>query len=210
MGWLIALGILVLLALLPIGVSAVYDSEGAIIRILAGPVRFQVFPLKKKGPKKEKKPKKDRKASPAPKASKTSVSSEAPKPKKKGGSITDFLPLVKMGLDMLGDLRRKLRVEKLYLNMVLAGDDPCDMAVNYGKLCAAMGNLWPRLEELFVIKKRDVQLQCDFESTQTLVTAQLDITITVGRLIATVLWHGIKILFKLLSILNKQKGGAAT
>ena len=35
MGWLIALGVLVLLALLPLGISARYDASGALVRLIA-------------------------------------------------------------------------------------------------------------------------------------------------------------------------------
>lgn len=203
MGWLIAAGILAALAVLPLGISAQYDSGGAVIRVIAGPVKIKVFPLKKKAKKKQQTEKK--KETPAQKPAKSPSAQ-----KKSGGSIKDFFPIVSRVLEFLGDFRRKLRVDHLELNLVLAGDDPCDLAANYGKAWAALGNLWPRLEELFVIKKRDVKVQCDFEASQTLITAQLDVTITLGRLIATGGWHGIRILKELLTIKNKQKGGAAT
>lgn len=214
MGWLITLGILVLLAVLPLGVGVVYDSDGPLVRILAGPVKLQVFPLKKKKeekpPKKKKeKPKKQKKEKPVEKSD-GKKPAPAEKKEKKGGSFTDFLPLVQLGLNFLGDFRRKLRVNRLELNLILAGGDPCDLAVNYGKACAALGNLWPRLEELFVIKKRDVQIQCDFEGDKTLVTAALDITITLGRLLSLAVIYGIRAVKELIKINNKRKGGAAT
>ena len=59
MGWLIALGVVVLLAILPLGASVRYNSEGALVRIIAGPFRFTVFPKapreKKEDPKAEEK-----------------------------------------------------------------------------------------------------------------------------------------------------------
>ena len=58
MGWIIALAILVLLAILPLGASVLYDAEGARVRVVAGPLKIQVFPMKKK-PKKDK-PKKEK------------------------------------------------------------------------------------------------------------------------------------------------------
>ena len=61
MGWWITLAILVLLAILPLGVSVKYDSDGPLVRVILGPVRFTVFPLPKKE-KKEKKQKKNKKA----------------------------------------------------------------------------------------------------------------------------------------------------
>ena len=48
MGWLIALGIIVLLALLQLGGSVVYDQSGLTVKVLAGPVRIRVWPTKKK------------------------------------------------------------------------------------------------------------------------------------------------------------------
>ena len=60
MGWLIALGILCLLAVIPLGVRIRYDCDGLLLKVLAGPVRITVLPSpkkeKKKKPQKEKKP----------------------------------------------------------------------------------------------------------------------------------------------------------
>ena len=53
MGWLIALGVLAFLALLPLGVRVKYDADGAAGWALLGPVRIRLFPR----PKKEKKQK---------------------------------------------------------------------------------------------------------------------------------------------------------
>ena len=124
--------------------------------------------------------------------------------------MTDFLPLVKIILDFMSDFRRKLRVNVLEVDLVLAGGDPCDLAINYGKAAAAMGNLWPRLEELLVIKRRDVKIQCDFEGDKTLITARLDLTITVARVFTVGLRYGYRALRELMKILNKRKGGATT
>ena len=196
MGWIIALGILVLLAVLTLVISALYDSDGPCLRVIAGPVKLQVYPVKKK--KEKKPPKKKEKKPKAPAARKQ----PAPGQKKKGGSLTDFLPLVQLVLDFLGDFRRKLRVNVLEMNLVLAGGDPCDLAVNYGKACAVLGNLWPRLEELFVIKKRDVKVQCDFEGDATLVTARLDLTVTLGRIFSLGVRHGFRALKELIDSVN--------
>ena len=53
MGWLIALAVIVLLAILPLGVSARYDAAGVDMKILLGPLRLSLHPGKEK-PKKEK------------------------------------------------------------------------------------------------------------------------------------------------------------
>ena len=66
----------------------------------------------------------------------------------------------------------------------------------------------PQLDRLFVIKKKDLQVQCDFEETDTRVEARLDLTITVGRLLALATRYGIRVLREFLSIMKLRKGGA--
>lgn len=217
MGWWITLGILFLLAILPLGVSAVYNASGTVIRVIAGPVRFTVFPMKKK----EKKPKKEKTPNPAEpvqeQPAEATASKQPPdktppkpeKPKEQGGSVLDFLPLVKVVLDFLDGFRRKLRVDRLEMKIVLAGGDPCDLATNYGKAWVALGNLLPRLERVLVIKKRDLDIQCDFVAEQTLITARLDLTITLGRLLGLTVRTAVKALVEFLKIKNKRKGGAS-
>ena len=222
MGWLITLGILFLLAILPLGVSVRYDEDGAVVKVIAGLVRITVFPRPQKGKKEKKQKKTDKQPQKEPNKQAEPAKTEQPakefsakaakveKPaKKSGGPITDFLPLVQIALDMLGTFRRRLRVNMLELRLVMAADDPCDLAVNYGRAWAAVGNLMPRLERVFVIKKRNIEVECDFETSQTRVMARLDLTITLGRIIATAVVYGIKALIEFLKIKNKRKGGAS-
>lgn len=205
MGWLIALAIIVLLGILPLGVSAKYDSGGPLVRLIAGPFRIVVFPSKKKEKSaKKQKPAKEKPSTPA-KPKQTS------KKEKSGGSFADFFPLVDAVLDFLGELFcRKLRVNVLKMKLILAGDDPCDLAVNYGRAWAALGNLVPQLERFFVIKKRDMQVECDFTGDKTLIEAQLDLTITVGRLLSLGVRYGIRVLREFLKIVKIRKGGAVS
>lgn len=208
MGWIIALAILIGLAILPLGASVIYNADGAVIRILFGAVPIRIFPKKKKTapkPKKEKKAKKEKLKKEKP--AKTSASK--PNEKKKGGSITDFFPFVELALDFLVDLRYIFRVRKLELKVILAGGDPADLAINYGKTWAALGNLWPRLETWFIIKKRDVEVECDFEGSATTVFARLDLTLTLGRVIALAVRFGIRGIKEFLKFRKKRNGGTA-
>ena len=108
----------------------------------------------------------------------------------------------------MGDFRRKLRVEELYLRLILAASDPCDLAVNYGRAWAAVGNLMPQLERLFVLRKRDVEVECDFTASETVIFARLELTITVGRLLAAVFKFAFRALIQFLKIMKYRKGGA--
>jgi hypothetical protein len=224
MGWWIALGIFVGLLILPLGVSVFYDAAGVRLRIVAGFIRFTIFPKKKKEkkPKKEKPPKK-KKEEPKPEE----TQQESPKSKKKsqkekdntkkkkpkaetpGGSMLDFIPLVKIALKCVGDLFTKtLHIDVLYLKLTMAGGDPCDLAVNYGKAWAALGNLWPKIDDLLTIKKRDIQIQCDFEGEETVVNARVDLTITLARVLGLLICYGARMAWGFLKILNKRKEAA--
>lgn len=266
MGWLLTLGILTLLAILPLGVSVKYDADGPVVKVIIGPLKITLFPR----PKKEKKPKKKKedkpsetavpeeetasapdtvaaevpadtssatypsapesrtveaaetipaevKQEPVPQQTSAPQKNAVPVAKQKetksrkasGGPITDFLPLVGTVVDFLGNFRRKLRVNHLELKLILAAEDPCDLAVNYGRAWAAVGNLWPRLERWFVIKRRDVEVECDFTASETLIIARLDLTITLGRVLACVFTFAFHALVEFLKIMKKRKGGAS-
>ena len=200
MGALIALAVIAALACLPLGIQAKYDEGGAAARLILGPLRPSLYPSKKK--KKFSQKTENKKTDKA-------VRKQTADREKKGGSFSDFFPLLDALMDFLGDLLcRKLRVKKLQAKVTLAGDDPCDLAVNYGRAWAALGNLVPVLERFFVIKKRDLQVQCDFTAEKTLFDAHLEITITLGRLLHLGLRYGIRVLREYMKILKLRKGGA--
>lgn len=215
MGWWITLGILILLAIVPVGVRVCYDAEGPLVKLVLGPVKLTLFP----GPKKDQKPEKEKKEQLSKrKAKKTAEEANLPKPPqppaekkpkgKKGGSLKDFLPFVKLAFDFLGDFRKKLRMKELYLRLILASSDPCDLAVNYGKTWAAVGNFLPALERWFVIQKRDVEVECDFTASETKVIARLEITMTLGRLLSLAAVYTVRGLKEFIVFRNKRKGGA--
>ncbi len=214
MGWLIALAVIVFLAVLPLGASVIYDSGGVKLSILAGPIRIKILPARKKDKPKKEKPRKEKKEKPkkesAGKAKPAEDLPEPEKPKQKGGPITDFLPLVRIALECLADFPKILRLNVLEVKVILAGGDPCDLATNYGKIWAAIGNLWPRLEKIFIIKKRDINVECDFTADETLIIARLDLTLTLGRLISWLVRYAVRALKEFLKINKSRKGGAVT
>lgn len=200
MGWVIVLVALVLLGCLPLGVRIVYDTSGFMADVMLGPVKRHLYPgIKDKETGTQKKASKES-------DSKTNV--QRKDENKQGGSLKDFLPLLQVARDFLGSFRRKLRVNKLEFLLVMAGDDPCDLAINYGKAWAAVGNIMPQLERFFVIKKRDVQVFCDFTADATTLYLRADVTITLGRLLGLLVKYGIRACKEYYKIMNKRKGGA--
>ena len=213
MSWLIALGVVVLLAVLPLGVDVKYDEDGIFVKIIAWKLAILLYPR----PKKEKKVGKSKKET----RQEESAAPEEPLPQppqkpeqepvkkeKQGGSLLDFLPFVKLAFRFLGDFRRKLRLEILEVKLTMAGEDPYDLAVNYGRTWAAIGNLVPQLERFFVIQKRDIQVQCDFTGTKTLILAHLRMTITLGRMLSLVVVYIARAVMEYLNYNKKRKGGA--
>ncbi len=194
MGWLIALVVLTGLALMPLGVKAIYSDKGLGIWILAGPLPIRVYP--DSGDKKIQKEKAKSKPQAASGAG------------KKGGSLKEFLPMLRTAVAFLGDLCRKLRVRRLDMLLVMGGDDPCDLAVAYGRAWAAAGNILPQLEQIFVIKKRDVKVACDFTSDNTRIYLRLDLTITLFRLLHLIIKYGLRAFKEYKQMKNQRKGGA--
>ena len=190
MGWLIAVAVLCLLACLPLGFSAIYRQSQSGVWLLIGPLKFQVYPQKKKNVKTEKTKKKSEQQS------------------KKAGSYRDFLPVIRTITEFLQEFRRKIRVRQLELIVCLGGDDPADLAITYGRGWALLGNLMPQLERLFVIKKRNLEVECDFTSQETQIYARLDATISLFRTVHLLTKHGLKTLKQLLELKKLRKGGA--
>lgn len=210
MGWLITFAILFALAVMPLGVDVRYDTGGVRVKLVLGFLKLTVFPIpswmkRKKKTKKEPQqsdksaPREEKKPEPKPE-----------KPKAKKGSLLDFLPLVKLAVNFLGDFRRKLRLRHLELNLIMAGDDPCDLAVNYGRAWAAAENLITVLERAFVIKKREIHVGCDFTAESTMVVFHGDIIITLGHIVALAVVYGIRALKILLKIKKKRNKAVQT
>ena len=205
MGWLIFLAILIGLGCVPLGVRLRYDEDGPLAAVLLGRLPIVLYPLPgwlKKLTSREKKDgaKKPKKEKPKKEKPPKDTVGEGPQ----GGSWKKFLPLVRLGLHFLGDFRRKLRVNRLVLRLTLAGDDPCDLAVNYGRAWAAVGNLLAAMQRAFVIQKRDVEVQCDFLGEETKVVFAMDLTITLGRILGLLVKYGIRAVAILLKMKNQK------
>ncbi len=192
MGWLIALAVIAGLALLPVGVSALYGEKGARLSLTVGFLHIPLYPGEKKAGEKTAKP----------------AAQQDSRSQEKGGKLTDFVPVAKAVWDFLEEFRRRLKVTKLIAHISLAGSDPCDLAVNYGRLWAAVGNVLPQLERFFVIREKDIRLTPDFTGEETVIYARLDLSISLGRLLTICIYHGFHVLRELWKLSKLRKGGA--
>lgn len=191
--WLVLLVLLILLLLLPVGIFAEFDAVGLRVKLIVGLFRIRLYPRKKQD-----KVKKNTEKSERFEGAKTSE-------KKSGGSFEAFMSALQLVLDILKDLREKIWINNLVFNLTLAGDDPSDLSVNYGRCCGALGAAIPQIERLFYIKKRQLEVQCDYTADKPTVTALIDITIPVYKLLLLCCFHGVRVLKKYREYINKTK-----
>jgi hypothetical protein len=194
-GWILA-ALLLGVLLIPIGVTAGYDELGVRVFLKIGPFRIRLYPAMKTTDKKKAEKR----------SSKEKTSAEAPK-EEAGGKLSDFIPLLRTLFNFLGDLRRRITVKDLQLKLTIAGGDPCDMSIHYGRAWASIGGLLPQLERLFKIKKRNIAVACDYVAEETIVQGYLHISIMLIRLLSLVLCYGVRIIKQYIRIKNNRKGG---
>ena len=199
----VILAVLLLIGCIPVGVDAAYGEGGIRLAVKIWLFRLQLLPQKLKKKKKPAKKAAPKQKKPAPEKP---AGEKKPNPLLSGG-VDGILELLDLGVQTLGDLRRKLRVEELTLHVTFAGDDPADAALHYGQAWAAIGALMPALDRLFVIKKRDICPILDYNREQMSIDAHLILTLTIGRALALGLKAGLGFL-KLLN--DSKKGGANT
>lgn len=181
-GWIIAAGVLLLIALLLAGrVSVFFDYNGE----LALKIKYLCFavvriPQKPKNSKSVK-PKKAKKSKPE-KSSKKSENAENEgenrDKKKKGGllknlTFDDVIALLKQALTGVGKPLRKLFksivISHLSIGITCGGDDAAATAIKFGAMNIAVGNVLGLLDSFFTLKPLDdLNIGVDFQSEETL------------------------------------------
>ena len=203
---LIVLAVLVLLALIPLGAHVRYDSEGAFVWLVAGPIRIRLLPKKPRKPKKDKKEKKEKKSGKKKKPKELPESEETKEKQPLGGLIRDFMPFVRLGLDLLGCFFRKLRVPILTLHLGFGGaNDPASAAINYGRAWSAIGAIMQPIRTKTRIKKENVSCSCDFTQGDMRVFAELKAVFLLGDLVVMAVRYGMRALRLYLRMKKQQK-----
>ena len=171
---------LVLLSLVRVGGTVEYSRSGVLVRLRAGPLRIRVYPPRPKKADGQEKPKRVKKKS---------------KPEKAA------LPVV---ADAAGQLRRKVRVDRLLLDVTAAASDPAAAALAFGGVNAAIGMIWPLLENNFNIGDRRVRTRVDFNLTEPEAYLYGSFSLRLGQAAALALRLGIRFI-KLWSGRNQEQ-----
>ena len=176
--WIVlgVLAALVVLSLIPLRVRAEYGQELRVwFCILC--FRLKLLPRKEKPKKpKQEKPKKEKKEKKPKK--------EKPKPKLKPSTLLDY---ARLGLELLGSLRRKICIYELTLHAAFGGADEAEATLNYGRAWAAIGAVTPLLERTFRIKKRDLAAQFEPQRKEIKLFARAEAGITLAQILALAL-----------------------
>ena len=188
LGWMIAIVIVLLVLMLPVGVSAAYDDSGFLLRLKIGVLGIRLFPRREK-----RKPRRERGAE-ASGAPQTAKKPKKPKPKLKLRDIRDLLQIV---LRALHRLRVHLSVDVLQLYITVAADDPFAAVRFYGAVNAGLGIALAELHKVLKIRDEDVAADIDLDAQQLRITAKVAATLQIWEILligicagaALLVWH---------------------
>lgn len=169
----LAAAAVLLLSLVRLGVWAAYQDGRLTLRIRIGPVRITLLPKKKKRTPKAPKPHKK----------------EMSKPPRTAGDLLDIARrALPVALEAAGRLKRKIRVDRIYLDVIVAGEDPAAAALAYGGVNAAVGMIWPLVEQNLNVKDRRIRTRADFSAAETQLALEAAAALTVGQALSLALW----------------------
>ncbi len=171
----IVLGVLLLIALLRVGVSAEYGEDGLTARAYVGPVPITLYSSQPRKPKKEK-PKKKKKA-------KKEKEAEEPAAEKPGklAELKKMLPAIKKALSRL---RRRLLVNELTVYFIAAGSvDPAKAAMSFGYASIGYGVIEPILDKAFKIRKRDLRTAVNFVADEPYIYVKIRLSLAVWEVL---------------------------
>lgn len=189
---LIVLAVLWLLSLIRLGGRVRYGAEGLFVFLLLGPVKLRLFPAKEEsGGEWKPKPKKEK-----PKKKKPAVAEQHKKEPKEGqpGTLSRLMQLLPVAGQACGALKRKIRIDDLDLQLIWGGSDPAAIALGYGQANAALGMIWPILDNNFKVKRHSFQVGLDYDRAQPGVELTAALTLTVGQIVTLGVHYGVKAL----------------
>lgn len=196
------LGVLVLLIalimIIPIGFDIGYEQGKVHVSAKAAGAQIKLFPRKKKPDTGEPKPPKKKK----PKKAKKPKEPKEEKPKEKRGlniTLEEILDLLKAVLDGISYFHNRIRVNRFVLHLTVAGYDPYNVALAYGKINAWLAGIAPLCRKLNA-RNSDVWTAVDFIDDWPHVDFAIAMSFRIGTLFAM----GIRTGFGALKVLLRR------
>lgn len=226
------LALLLLLLFIPLHVRVTYIQGNITVAGGIGAFQYPLFPppVKKKGKKerseKDKETgKKDKKSAKSKKSKKDKreeekdicEKKEKKKPKRnyfQHVTAEQVLYSLKKLLPALGRVfkrtGRRIRIKPLKVQYLVAGPDPADTAVLYGKLLAVLEAGLPGILRILKIKEYDIQLYIDFQKTEPDCIADVGMSIRLWDILVVAAGAGVDLIawwrgFKALAVLPEPE-----
>lgn len=196
--------ICILIGMIRLGVSFDFVDEKLRLSLILAGLHVQVIPSKK--PKKEKKPKEPKPEKPV--KEEKPKKEKKPKQKKKKASLLhitfdDVIAILKKVIKGLGKVTGGFQCSRFLMHLTVAGKDPYDTAVAFGRVNAALNILAPMCDERFRCRDVDVWTDMDFQERFPRLDLGADITIRIhcffrmlNTIVFGVLGVGLKNIFR--------------
>ncbi len=198
------LGLVVLVLLTPVGADIGY--EGGVLRVSAKVwgLKLQLYPRapRDKQPRQEEKKPEEKKPE-QPKEDKPRAKRALPVRREELPSL--LLELVRALLKSFGRFGRKFKVDRFRFVCIAAGQDPYTVAVNYGRLNAALLSLAPLCRKRFAVRDCEVYTAVDFNADWPQLELALAVSIRIGQILATVFSVGFGALRILLPAIVRKR-----
>ena len=169
--------------------------------------KIPVYPRKKKKSKKTKEnkteDKKTEKQTTQPKEKEDNFFISTAKEEGLGAVIEILSKIIEILKDFSSSTLNHLRVKKLKLNVVTAGEDAADTALNFGYACSVVYPALGALSGLVsFLKIPDVNITADYDKKETSASIMLQFKMKLFFLLAVVLKYGIKGILLYIDITN--------
>ena len=179
--------LLLLLSFVRVGVKLEYSEEGLFVWLKLFGLSFRIFPVKEKNKKQK------------PAARKEKV-----QPKEKpGGSFELVRQVLPLAAEAAGELKRKIRVDELRMDLLWSVSDPAACALGFGVANGAVGMIWPILAQNFHIRKHCIRTAVDFDRGSPTVYLFVQMTMRIGQLVSWALRVAVRF-FKIYNHIKKQ------
>ena len=173
-GWLVTAAVLGLLLSAKVGVNLKWENGTALLKVRVGFLRFSLSTNKRTKRSRNKK-----------NGDNQTIKKEAKekKPAMKKWARA-FLLRWRDVLLLLGKILRSPQLELLRLRITVGNKDPEKCAMQYGKLCAGLSAGLPFVEQQFSIRKKDIDVNCNFALLKNEIYAETEATVRIYEVLA--------------------------
>lgn len=186
---------------LRIGLRARYDAAGLTLFVCAVGLSIQIIPSKHKWTAKnwrfwkEGRPEKTGGVPPQQSTLTEQI----------GGALDYAQQLLPILVDAAGQFKRRLRVDRLRLELIAGSSDPADAAILYGYANAVLGTFWGALAETFHVQDGDARVRLSFEAEAITILADITMSLKLGQILYLSLYFGRNSLRAVLSVRSQRK-----